>query len=643
MMKFFRKYNKHLLAVFMALLLIVWLADEAIRNILRPDEMKTVVAQAYGRDIRQRDLLPTFTSTGILSALGVAWQQMARVSMADLGVPPMMAMSREPLTEREWYMLVSEARRQGIVVSPDTVNKLKASLPQADRVIEYVRDTHRVSLAQVDEAIADFLRVREAALRAASGVLITEPEIRQRAKLVAEKVRVEFVVLPAAPFIDSKAPIDESKLKAFFEEHKDFPPGAGPGLGYGYKKPAAVQYEYVQADVDALARAIEVSGDTAYAYWREHKAEFKRSEPPATGAASKPAASAPAIMTFEEARPLVVAKLQQERAKQEALRLVRDLISELGQPWTGAAAGPDGYLKAPAGVEADNYLSAHLDAFAKRRFGSALRYQRSGWQTETELSREKGIATARLTDSQTPMMFRQAVFQVQGLAPKPATTKTGSEYYLARYQLCPSPLTDAHGNVYAYRVIGTQPSAPPASLDEVRAQVEKDYREKEAFEAAGRAAEALRAKAAQSGLAAAWEADVPLRERLGKDAKLEKPAPFAQQELYPMRGQAIMLPTRVPPIGDDPAFVRECFRLAEAKTSTQPQRVGVVEMRRARQWVVVQGLEILPIYQDQYDEVRLEIAATLRADALGRFLQNYYSPDEIRRRAQWKDLQPERG
>ncbi|MGB9625088.1 MAG: hypothetical protein ACPMAQ_09520, partial [Phycisphaerae bacterium] len=291
MMKFFRKYNKHLLAVFMALLLIVWLADEAIRNILRPDELKMVVAQAYGRDIRQRDLLPTFTSTGILSTLGLPWQQMARISMSDLGVPPMMAMSREPLTEREWYMLVTGARRQGIVISPDTVNKLKAELvKQANErrgqnqplfnPIEYVRDTHRVSLAQVDEAIADFLRVREAAIRAAGGVFITEPEIRQRAKLVEEKVRVEFVVLPAAPFIDPNAPIDESKLKAFFEEHKDFSPGQGPGLGYGYKKPAAVQYEYVQADVDAMARAIEISGDTAYSYWRGHKEEFKRPEPP---------------------------------------------------------------------------------------------------------------------------------------------------------------------------------------------------------------------------------------------------------------------------------------------------------------------------------------------------------------------------
>lgn len=649
MMKFFRKYNKHLLAVFMALLLVVWLADEAIRNILRPDEMKRVVATAFGSEIKQRDLLPTYSATGILTALGLPWQQMLRISASDLGVPPNAAMGRELLTEREWYMLVHEARRQNIAVPPGAIMRLKENLPQAERMLEYVRDTQRVSLEQVDEAIADLLRVREAALRAASAVDVTEPEIRQQAKQVAEKVRVAFVIIPTAPFVDAKAPIDEKELQAFFDRYKDFAPGAGPDLGYGYKQPAAVQFEYVTANVDELAKGIEISGETAYAYWRDHRDEFKRPEPPTTkpasGPASKPATSAPVLMSFEEARTAVITKIQKDRAKQEAQRLIRDFLVQANRPWATAQAGADGYLTAPDEVREDTYFSKQVDEFAKRRFGSALHYRRSPLLAESEMSKEPGINMARLTDTQPPMSFRQVVFQVQGLvAEKPAPTKPGSEYFLSLYQPCPAPLTDMQGNVYVYRVIADRPSAPAASLAEVRAEVEKDYREAKGFEAAGVAAKGLDAKAAQSGLEAALNADASLREKLGTAlAKVEKPEPFARMELYPIQGRIFMLPVSVPPIGEDPTFVRECFRLGEAKTSTQPQRVAAVDMKRSKRWIVVQWLETLPIRQDEYDAVRMQIAGMLHSQEVGRFLENYYSPQEIRRRAQWKDLVPDQG
>jgi hypothetical protein len=648
MMKFFRKYNKHLLAVFMALLLVVWLADEAIRNILRPDEMKQVVATAFGGEIRQRDLLPTYAETSILNALGFPWQQMLRVSASEMGVPPSVLTTRDMLTEREWYMLVREARRQDIAISPATVDRVKESLPDAARLIEFVRDRNRVSLAQVDDAIADFLRVREAAFRAASAVQITEPEIRQEAQQIAEKVRVEFAVVPATPFIDPNAPIDPKALQTFFDKYKDYAPGTGPDLGFGYKKPAAVQFEYVEANVAELAKSVEITGETAWEYWRKHKEEFNRPEPtskPTSGPASQPAtASAPTLMSFEEARPLVISKLQKERAQQEALRLIRDLINDLSQSWKTAQPGPGGYPEGPNDVRADNYLSREVDVFSKRRFGAALRYHRSPWLSKSELYQEKGIGMARLTDSQPPMPFSQAVFQVQGLVDqKPPATTPGAEYYLALYQPCPSPLTDSQGNVYAYRVVADRPAAPPASLDEVRAQVEKDYREAKAFEAAGQAARQLDAKAAESGLEAAFNADAALREKLGAAAKIEKPEPFARMQFYPMQGRAFTFPTRVPPLGEDPAFVRECFRLGEAKTSTQPQRVAIVEMKPSKRWVVVQWLETLPIRQDEYDNIRLQIAAMLHSEEVGQFLQNYYSPEEIRRRADWKELVPERG
>ena len=60
MMKFFRKHMKELLAVFMALLLVVWLGGSALTDALRgnydPGDMKKGVI--YGQPVVLNDMRP---------------------------------------------------------------------------------------------------------------------------------------------------------------------------------------------------------------------------------------------------------------------------------------------------------------------------------------------------------------------------------------------------------------------------------------------------------------------------------------------------------------------------------------------------------------------------------------------------------
>ncbi len=103
-----------------------------------------------------------------------------------------------------------------------------------------------------------------------------------------------------------------------------------------------------------------------------------------------------------------------------------------------------------------------------------------------------------------------------------------------------------------------------------------------------------------------------------------------------------LMPTNVPGIGSDPAFIRECFKLGEAKASTQPQRVGVLPMERGQRWVVVQWVENVPLRQDEYDAKRDQIAVMLYFQEIGEFVRNYYDPQQIRQRAAWEEPQARR-
>ena len=99
MMKFFRKYNKHLLAIFMVLLMVVFLGGSALQSLWTPTVDRVVAHTAVG-DISFFDQQRAAASTSILRALGIDWRQ----PYGQLG---------KPLTELDWIILTREAGQYG--------------------------------------------------------------------------------------------------------------------------------------------------------------------------------------------------------------------------------------------------------------------------------------------------------------------------------------------------------------------------------------------------------------------------------------------------------------------------------------------------------------------------------------------------
>jgi len=635
-MKFFRKYNKHLLAGFMALLLVAWLAGDALPRLLSPDENAKVFAKAFGKDLRIRDMAPTYTEAQILNELNIRWQMSWAFSLQDLGVNPYLArLDREPITEQEWYMLVGWAKREGVEVPPAEVQAIKKQLPNAAQIIEIVNKRHGVPIEVIDQAIENFLRVKDAVRQAGWAVLVTEPEVRQRMREVGEKVKVKYLPFGAVSFIDAKAPVSDAELQAQFYKYKDVSPDET--TPYGYRLPATVQIEYVTANIAEVAQLIQVDEQKAYSYWKEHKNEFMK--PIVDAEATSQPASAPSTQpfdTFEEAKKEVFAKMSKNEAEGEVIRLMRDLISRLSQDWQNAQTGDDRYMIAPDVVKADNYLSREVDVIAKRKYGKALKYNRTAPMTQMALLGDPMIGRASTMDQRRPVMLSTLAFQVQGLSPRPEGGE--GDNYLSLYQPFAMPLRDAQDNICMFRVIAVNPSRPPADLKDVRDAVERDVREVRAYQVAGEAARKY-AAAAQSGLDDALSADQELRQKLGTGTRAQE-ATFARNRMPNMFEGQELKPSIVPLIGPDAGFIREAFRLGEMKTSTQPQRVSVVELASSKRWAVIQWIESLPIRQDEYDQQRMQIISSLYTDEAASFVKNFYAPDQIRARAAWKDMEP---
>src|SRR5438067_1976086 len=109
MMKFFRKYTKQLLAIFMALLLIVWLGGSALTELLHGDPTggKTVQGTAYGSTVRLRDMWPAFHETETL-------EEILGPDILQRLCPPQIR--HEKLSKEEWYLLDEAAKRSHLHV-----------------------------------------------------------------------------------------------------------------------------------------------------------------------------------------------------------------------------------------------------------------------------------------------------------------------------------------------------------------------------------------------------------------------------------------------------------------------------------------------------------------------------------------------
>jgi len=294
-MKFFRKHNKKLLAVFMALLLVVWLGGNALESLLSPSPESRVVFHSRFGDMRFGDHGQALHVTRILEQIGLPWNAPAGYSSGQT----------EPLTLYDWMLLTREAHAMGFDPRPDDAVEFLNAQGITTNVVNRLANRIDVAPEHIYAAVNEFQSVDLALSTVGRSVPISEAEVRVAARDVLEKVKVQLVALPAESFLDEEATFTEEELTDQFTAYRE--QEAGPGTTFGYFLPPRIKAQYIKLDVAKVDVGLRESEEAlerrAREYWRQNRDKdpaFLR--PPTTQPADEPTAE-PTAQGPEEGGP----------------------------------------------------------------------------------------------------------------------------------------------------------------------------------------------------------------------------------------------------------------------------------------------------------------------------------------------------
>lgn len=629
MMKFFRKHNKKLLAVFMALLMIVFIGGSALEGMITPRMSSPVGTSKYGR-ISSTDIQKVKESvTNILEFTGRDWKRPFSLSSKELA----------PL---DWMLLVKEGESMGIHSSVSELRASAAGQESLDQV-SIVAQRLGIRADAVEKALAEYRAVQNAALAIGAAAFPSEAEVQVAARDALEKVRLRAVVIPAAAFVELQAEPSEEELQEQFEKYRAAE--RGEGLEFGYFRQPSARVQYVKIDRDAIAEQIGVANQERRAKEffdksRKTHLPFKRHagnfpEPPETSEEVEDP-DRDEYLTWEEAQHIAVAVIKRQHADRAAADLANWIVQDAMGRWLDAPRGDSGYKVA----REDERNLAYFDEVLKRvppslNFEGAISVQTTDYFTYLEAEDVPELGTARFEPDNGPAAsFRSLISLSEAFIPKiPEDAGSRETEFLSLYQTCPRPLRGGQrGNFYVFRVIEAAAGRPANSLDEVREQVAADVKLQRAYEASIRRAESIGQCAKDDGLKEAFDADEEAKFHINKSNEpggFYEPLPFARVPLMmASRGRSpagIYAGAGVGRLEND--AVDQIFAIAESK-----DKRGIIEVPDRATVMFIQVDEIIRAVEDEFNELKGTLSQQLAESRWREAVASWLDPEQIRAR-----------
>lgn len=638
MMKFFRKHNKKLLAVFMALLVIVWVGGSALEEMLAGNRDSILIATSKLGDIGEGDRVRASAEVRILESMGISWQ---RVGAAYARV--------EPLGIIEWVILTREAERCGMRTRRyEAEGFLTARGITADDVQRYAarRD---IQPEAIYAAVAGFVNVQRMVSLTISSATKSEAVLRSQAQKEYETIKVDLVAFNASTFQVGDEAFSDEEIEAHFLAYRDHV--KGKGLEFGYHQPARVMAEYLKIDLETVAENVRVREATlesrARRLWRENpkhaafrrpRKELRPDPPEAEGEDTEPdgppeVPPSPWYETFEEGRDAGIRYVRRIIAKEQDMdRITGWLIQQLSDPWFDRDKGEDGYPIAPDGVLAEGYYEALLERMPEQfRYGDATTVARTVYFKNSEAFGQPEIGPARLhTGGPTSDFFRDLVFRVQGVVPMPTERGVDASLHIALGQSCAVPVIDRNRNIYIYRVIDVKPAGPVDSVDEVREDVIRDLRLLRGYERAREEADDFYASITDDGLRVALDLSESLEMLLEPPSGYFSPAPFARRRKGSSNWASHR--NRAPRVAGmqlAPAFIDEVFALADLPEGEQ---TSLLVDEKLATIVIVEYIDLTVMGADEFEKERGKLLAQINRQAITQAVSQWLDPVRIRDR-----------
>lgn len=495
MLKFLRKYNKWIMVVGGSLLMIAFLAPQAIQQL--PRLRDPVVGELDGKVVKASMVEEADKELRAVNALGGLGG----------GLADMLLGLSAPSSDRyiEWFLLTREAENAGFVGSdadgfslyPQIAREL--AVVQAQRellamgypssMVQQFAPQHAQSQGYAEAFLNRLLSTESGAAGSAGfrsieelhvavaklrGVLRMKNAYLAMSRLSSSRAtragaqtldatQVDYVVIPATRFIDAVPEPTEEEIAAHFEKYADKLPSETE-YGIGYRQPMRVKLEWLAIERAPIENAITIDPVEASKHQQLNKDRFPNS--------------------FTADRAGIEAELKRQKAEQIVSQAENYVRAEILQA-TRTLQRRDGYVVLPEDWASQRpsleSIAQHVvDQVAEANDGlriplPSITIRNSEWLTMQDVSTLPGFSGSRLRVGSIDAPAVLAVFSIPELQENPQIPVQigllASEY----------PTTGNDGTKYFFRVLDARTESAPETLDEVREDVVRDLKRIEAY------------------------------------------------------------------------------------------------------------------------------------------------------------------
>ncbi len=567
MLKFFRKYNKYILAVGGSLLMIGFLI-QPVMSMFQADPMAVALGTVGDDEITRRDLASAEAQMAVLARYGLR-------------------LDRDPDATNDnnnnlrWALILYDAQQLGLSASQAEVNQLRLEAGQSDADIEMMATRFNATPQFVLSAMRNWLVVQQykevvAGQRHLAGTQraafmrsmyqspqtyelyealsygssrLSKPLVEHFLQDQGARVAGQVVLIRADQLLDQAPKPSEEEIQALFDLYKDALPGEGADYGFGYRVPDRVKLEYLSISMDDARRVVKATEAQALAYYRKNTDRY--TDTPAT--ADAPEAQAATVKPYEQVRGQVFEDLTEENAFLLVEKMTKAAYGMLYEDTRGMAKQA-GYrvVADPLAVTTLRQIAERLEA----DFGllPQVRRMTDEWINADDLRGLPGLGLSALA-SDPRVDFTSFVLSARELKPESDNPLTPLRL---QAHLAGSPMRVFDGSRYIFRLTDAQPTRVPDSLDQVRDRVQRDARLLSAYRELMSQAQTRRAQAVKDGLeAVASQANTSV-----------VPVPATSRRIPDRNG--LLVPPPLAVVGQSEAFVQAFFATADRARAAGP-------------------------------------------------------------------------
>ncbi len=491
MLKFLRKYNKWILVIGGSLLMVAFLAPQAIQQLPKLRDPK--VAEYDGKPVKASEIQLAANELQAINALGGTGGLLNFVM-------PLTAPTNEQ--DVEWYLLSREAedagfvgsdqdgvtlypilaqqlataevdariQQSGLQISPlERLQVINAQIPQwQERIINSENTAAGAGrFRTVEEARRAFaklhgvLRMMQAFERVPrySSIRAT-----RAASETFNSATTDYLVIPADRFTDTVAEPSEEEIQAHFDEYKDKQPNE-TDFGIGYLQPQQVKVEWLAIQRTAIEDVIEIDPVEASKHQQLNKERF-------------PGA-------FSEERPNIEADLKRQKA-QRIIEQIENIVQAEMLSATRTLNRDGDYLELPddwadTRPSLETLAQTIVEKVAQGNDGLTIpaptvERRDDRWYGQQDIFLFEGVGFSFLQFGSQQIPFYTAVFSTRELNPNPGFPV--QENLLASQ----FPFKGRDGNTYFFSVLDSRDISPPDSVEEVREQAVANIKRIRAYE-----------------------------------------------------------------------------------------------------------------------------------------------------------------